>query len=282
MPLLCHYYIDLLLLLLYFSGVVFTCCDCCPYNIHPKKMTVRSTTLSPEDGFSPEAITLKDNNNNNNNSDINNINTNGEEQVLDMVLPQWAEDHDWGEPLTVHEWDDVDNYRDKNGWKGRDLVHDRHAPVRILEYFVQWGNGQGVASCNRGGVGTVLSGIAHFTARAESHKGYCHGGSMCSLMDDVIGWCGFVTSGVCRPWTGFTVQINTNLKKPVRVDSFLLVRATITKIERRKVSIRAELIDPDENEHGGNNIHAIGEGLVVLNRGVLEDEGQSQSQPEQS
>jgi acyl-coenzyme A thioesterase PaaI-like protein len=186
---------------------------------------------------------------------------------LCLDLPNWIDQlrDDWGEPLAVAEWDDVDSYRAKNGWQGRDLVHDHHAPVRVLEYFVAYG--QGVNGLERGGVDTTLTGIAHFTPRAESHKGFCHGGSMCSLMDDIIGWCGFLVTGKCLPWTGFTVQINTSLKKPIRVNSYLLVRAKISSIERRKVSITAELIDPAAEPN--NSTHATGEGLVILNQGVL-------------
>ena len=87
---------------------------------------------------------------------------------------------------------------------------------------------------------------------------------MCSVFDDVIGWCGFMVSGKCRPWSGFTVQINTSLKKPISVKSTLLVQAVITSIERRKVSIEAELTNPVDK-----SLHAKGEGLVVVNRGVL-------------
>ncbi|CAB9509879.1 Thioesterase superfamily [Seminavis robusta] len=196
---------------------------------------------------------------------------------LCLNLPAWVEQlrDDWGEPLGVPEWDDVDSYRQKNGWQGRDLVHDHHAPVRVLEYFVQYGSGiitdNNTCISSKGGVDTTLTGICHFTPRAESHKGFCHGGSMTGLMDDVIGWCAFLTTGTCRPWTGFTVQVNTSLKKPIRVDSFLLVKAKITKVERRKVSVTAELIDPANNNSA---VHALGEGLVVLNKGVLPEQQQ--------
>ena len=204
----------------------------------------------------------------------NNNNNNVDGNVL--KLPAWVEDmrDEWGTPVAVHEWDDKDSYRAKNGWQGRDLVHDRQAPVRILDYFVKYGPGMEAVGLASGGVGTTLTGIVHFTKRAESHKGYCHGGSMCSLMDDIVGWLGFMTTGTCRPWSGFTVQVNTSLKKPIRVDSFLLVKATITNVERRKVSIFAELIDPAEEsgEDNNENIHAIGEGLVVLNKGVLPEQ----------
>jgi len=151
--------------------------------------------------------------------------------------------------------------------QGRDLIHDPYAPVRIVQYFVKYGTGQGLdGHYRKGGVGTTLTGVVHFTSRAESHAGYCHGGSMCSVLDDVIGWCAFLTTGECRPWSGFTVQVNTSLKKPIHVGSILLVQAIIARIERRKVFVEATIVDPASEEDG---VHAKGDGLVVLNRGVL-------------
>jgi hypothetical protein len=91
------------------------------------------------------------------------------------------------------------------------------------------------------------------------------GGSMTVLMDDVVGWAAFLATGSCRPWTGFTVQINTALRKPIPINSWLLVRGIISKIEGRKVSVTATITDP-ANE---NTVHAEGDGLVVLNAGVL-------------
>ena len=140
-------------------------------------------------------------------------------------------------------------------------MHDVHAPVRILRYYVQYGS-------PRGGVGTTLTGLCHFTPRAESHAGFCHGGAMCALLDDVMGWCAFLVTGTCRPWTGYTVQINTSLQKPIAVQAILLVQARIVKVERRKVFVEAELVDPGMN--GKEDVyHAKGDGLVILNKGVL-------------
>jgi hypothetical protein len=51
--------------------------------------------------------------------------------------------------------------------------------VRIADYFISYSNGDGVVGLDKGGVGTVLTGIVHFTEKAESHQGLCHGGSMC-------------------------------------------------------------------------------------------------------
>ena len=189
-------------------------------------------------------------------------------------MPSWGEEFqdEWGVKVIVSEWEEEDNidqdndtgYRLKNGWKGKDLIHDKNAPVRITDYFVKYGDGKGIDGLDKGGVDTTLTGIVHFTNRAESHQGYCHGGSMCSVLDDVVGWCSFMVTGQCIPWSGFTVQINTSLKKPIIVNSILLVVAVVTKIERRKIYIESKIINPQEE-----CIYAFVEGLVVLNRGVL-------------
>ena len=94
---------------------------------------------------------------------------------------------------------------------------------------------------------------------------------MCSIMDDAIGWIGFCVTGECKPWTGFTVQINTSLMKPVKVGQILLLQIKIDKVERRKVFASAELINPEETmDDGSECIHAKGDGLVIVNRGVLD------------
>ena len=154
--------------------------------------------------------------------------------------------------------------------QGTDLVHDSNSPVRILDYYVRYGSGIPHTGLTSGGVGTTLHGIVHYTPRAESHAGFCHGGSMCSVMDDVIGWVAFCVTGRCIPWTGFTVQVNTSLKRPIRVNSILLVKAEISQVERRKVSVLATIVDPSQSE--GPIVHAEGSGLVVMNRGILPEE----------
>lgn len=180
-------------------------------------------------------------------------------------VPAWVEDNwcSYGERLVVAEWEKI-NDRENNGWRGRDFMHDDESPVKIVEYFSNYGSGDGTL-LNNGGEGTSLNGIVHFTARAESHQGYCHGGSMTAVMDDVVGWAAFLVTGSCQPWTGFTVQINTALRKPIPTDSWLLVRGTISKIEGRKVSVTASIIDPATDD----TIHAEGDGLVILNAGIL-------------
>ena len=65
--------------------------------------------------------------------------------------------------------------------------------------------------------------------------------------------------GVCKPWSGFTVQITTSLKKPGEVGSWLRLEGEIVKIEGRKVSVRARLLL-------GADVHCEAEGLVVLKK----------------
>eukprot|EP01083_Nonionella_stella_P059633 156013_1 len=215
------------------------------------------------------------------------------------ILPKWAHAQErchWGEKLMIGEWEgsqtngngngdpeEVEHYRNANGWKGNDLVHSVSSPVRILEYRVHYPTGEGnessAGASASAGVGTTLHGIVHFTKNAESHKGYCHGGSMCSIMDDIIGWTGFCVTGSCQPWSGFTVQINTSLTKPIQVGQVLKIECVIEKVERRKVYLKAKLVDPglgnNDNDSGLEVCHARGEGLVIVNHGVLEDEKKS-------
>jgi acyl-coenzyme A thioesterase PaaI-like protein len=231
------------------------------------------------------------------------------------LLSSWREQPDvqamtaeWGQRLVLAEWEgDVQSpehatltdesqsepisptsretsYRERNGWKGTDLVHSKDSPVRITHYFCRYGPGTDIRlptiSSNttvtesqpptppqphRGGAGTVLTGMVYFSPAAESHAGYCHGGSMCSIMDDAVGWVAFCCTGSVQPWTGFTVQVNTALRKPVLVASTLLVQAEIVRVERRKVMVQAKLFDPDQD----NAVHATCEGVVVLNKGIL-------------
>ena len=288
----------------------------------------------------------------------------------------------WGEPLMLPEWANDDNndnnnknnnnnshegsnrhchpssisssssssscYRHKNGWHGRDLLHDIQSPVRIVEYYVNYGTTPTATTTTtttttlvdrknkRGGIGTILTGIVQFTKASESHKGQCHGGGFCAVMDDVIAWCAMVITGQCLPWSGYTVQINTTLLQPIVVNTTILAQAIVTHTERRKVYVQARLVcpqsiqalwqlksipfptqtmstmmskRPDKNQSNNKKpkqqfvsqttrmqnqkpivpdliLHAVGEGLVVMNKGILqvldkeeEEQGEQEQQP---
>ena len=173
---------------------------------------------------------------------------------LTPPLPSWfvalRSQPTFRQTLDVKEWrDDQKEWRNSNegGWLGNDYVHSPTAGVRVLEYQLHGPVGDSNSgSSNDNFADFTLVGPALFTENAESHKGLCHGGSMCSLMDDIVGWLGFCSSGEMRAWEGFTVQIDTSLKKPVKVGSVLRVEATVSKREGpRKVYIAARLVDPE-------------------------------------
>jgi hypothetical protein len=111
--------------------------------------------------------------------------------------------------VQLQEWTDM-AWRKELGWHGRDLCHNPDGRgVRILQYYF-------CAAEN------TLTGVVHFGVDAESHRGLCHGGSMTSLMDDVLGWLSFFAAGR-GPWDGCTVSVSVQLKKPVKVGSLLKV-----------------------------------------------------------
>ena len=104
----------------------------------------------------------------------------------------WLDTSPYHKQLLLREWTDH-KWRRDNGWKGTDLIHNLAGDgVRVLRYY--W--------CDRD---ESLTGIVHFGPGAESHAGLCHGGSMTSVMDDVLGHCAFAASK--GPWCGATVQV---------------------------------------------------------------------------
>mmetsp|Transcript_28900 Transcript_28900/g.43644 ORF Transcript_28900/g.43644 Transcript_28900/m.43644 type:complete len:394 (-) Transcript_28900:109-1290(-) len=182
-----------------------------------------------------------------------------------ICLPTWIESNKtaYGERLLLDEWCQP-NDRSKRGWKGLDFIHHENAPVRITDYFVHYGNSE--SDKERGGVGTKLTGIVHFTSRAESHKGICHGGSMTAVLNDIIAWTAFMVTGNCQPWSGFATQISTSIHKPISLDSWMLVTGIISEVKERQVTVLAKLIDPRNND----TIHADGDGLVILDQDVIQ------------
>jgi acyl-coenzyme A thioesterase PaaI-like protein len=173
------------------------------------------------------------------------------------IPPAWVTDllSDADRKLSLDEWENGAVWRQDNGWVGTDYAHGEEAAVHIAGYAL---------STTPAGF-SKLTGAVHFGPGAESHKGLCHGGSMCTVMDDVIGWVGFCVSGQCKPWSGFTVQVNTTLQAPITVGSWLKVDAEIYEVERRKVKIRAALTAP-ATAGTVEVVHCTGEGLFVLKK----------------
>jgi acyl-coenzyme A thioesterase PaaI-like protein len=164
------------------------------------------------------------------------------------------------EVLDVKEWKDEEG-RPNDGFMGKDFIHSKTASARIIDYVKlppKHTDPSGLTEDNF----PKLVGPAHFSYRSESHRGKCHGGSFCALMDDAMGWMGFCVTGDVKPWSGYTVQVNTALKKPVPVDSVLKMEAWVHRREgARKYWISAKLSDPADEEC----VYAEGEGLFLMN-----------------
>ena len=101
----------------------------------------------------------------------------------------------------------------------------------------------------------ALRGLAVFNERAESHRGFCHGGAMTTALDDVIGHTAILASA--GPWGAVTVQVNCSLKKAVCTGQALLLQGKVSRIERRKVYVDAKL----EDQNG--EVYATAEGICV-------------------
>ena len=153
--------------------------------------------------------------------------------VLAPTLPAWAnalKQEEGQQRLMMREWED-EPWRIARGWKGTDLIHSRSSAVRILAYF--WNPAT-----------QTLSGVVRFNPGAESHRGLCHGGSMTSALDDVLGHTCFVAGA--GPWVGATVKLDVLLKAPISVGQTLLVTGkvvekTASKGGKFKVKIEATL-----------------------------------------
>lgn len=70
---------------------------------------------------------------------------------------------------------------------------------------------------------------------------------------------GFCASGTVKPWSGYTVQVNTALRKSVKVGSILKVEAWVDRVEGpRKVWVKSLLTDP-----ANGDIYCEGDGLFL-------------------
>lgn len=177
----------------------------------------------------------------------------GDEAAL-APLPSWAaqfEDTTRFTRVRLREWEDP-NWRRQHGFQGTDLCHRPEASgggVQVLGYWVD-------EAAQR------LVGIVRFGPRCESHAGLCHGGSMCALLDDLLGWCCFVFGD--GPWTGCTAQVNCKLKRPVPLGAVLKCSAAVDKREDRpggseKATITGALTDGEDD----SVVYALLEGVSV-------------------
>ena len=149
--------------------------------------------------------------------------------------------------VRVREWDSP-AWRSSHGWQGSDLIHSRSSKGARIVGNYYWDTAE-----------RSLVGCVHFGPACEGNYGVCHGGSMTSVMDDLLGWTCFVAGD--GPWSGCTAQVNVKLCKPVAVGQYLRIVGTpkdelegappaaagvgaLAKKKKRKVAIRGVLDDP--------------------------------------
>lgn len=148
--------------------------------------------------------------------------------------------------VTLREWEDT-TWRRSKGWKGHDLCHNPAGRgVVVLKYFFHSGTRE-------------LVGFAHFGEDCESHRGLCHGGAMCALLDDFCGHCAFIDSDA--PWNGATVQVNCKLRKPVPVGKILKIVGKVNRRQGKKVFVEATLRGSAEGED--DEVYAVLDGLSI-------------------
>ncbi|TGJ87681.1 hypothetical protein E0Z10_g1118 [Xylaria hypoxylon] len=78
------------------------------------------------------------------------------------------------------------------------------------------------------------------------HPGIIHGGLLATMLDEGLAWCCFAA---LPHQMGVTANLNINYRSPAKADSYVVLRATTTKVEGRKgwVEGRIEtLVDEDE------------------------------------
>ena len=159
--------------------------------------------------------------------------------------------------VLFREWEDI-AWRERSGWKGRDLIHDPNGRAVVVRAYFWNGPTQ------------TLTGIVSFGPDAESHRGLCHGGAMTSLMDDLCGHIAFFAGA--GPWCGATVQVDCKLCKPVTVGAVLKLVGTIERRDekngRQKVHIRATLTD----EKGDVYCELKGLSITPVNMHTIDDE----------
>ncbi|KAE8371917.1 HotDog domain-containing protein [Aspergillus bertholletiae] len=93
----------------------------------------------------------------------------------------------------------------------------------------------------------------------SGRDGIAHGGFLATLMDEVTG--GLIGALALDHGHGMrTASLNISYHKPLFARGYIIARAEVTKVERRKVWVKADIRDAD------GNICTTAEALFVMNR----------------
>lgn len=86
--------------------------------------------------------------------------------------------------------------------------------------------------------GKSLVGISHVGTEMCGHPGIVHGGYIATMLDEGLARCCFAA---LPHKIGVTANLNIDYRKPMPADSFLVLRATTTKVEGRKAWVKGHI-----------------------------------------
>ncbi|GAW12053.1 hypothetical protein ANO14919_014090 [Xylariales sp. No.14919] len=70
------------------------------------------------------------------------------------------------------------------------------------------------------------------------HPGIIHGGLLATMLDEGLAWCCFAA---LPHKMGVTANLNINYRSPAKADSYVVLRATTTKVEGRKAWVEGRM-----------------------------------------
>ncbi|KAE8344334.1 hypothetical protein BDV24DRAFT_160476 [Aspergillus arachidicola] len=104
--------------------------------------------------------------------------------------------------------------------------------------------------------------VMQIGAGVSGKDGVAHGGFLATLMDELTG--GLVAAlGLDRGLGIRTASLNTTYHKLLLAQGFIMARAEIVKVERRKVFVKAEIRD------AAGDVCTTSEALFIINRSSL-------------
>lgn len=107
--------------------------------------------------------------------------------------------------------------------------------------------------------GKSITTISHLGTDMCGHPGIVHGGFLATMLDEGLARCCFAA---LPHNVGMTATLTVNYKAPARADSYIVLRATTTKVEGRKAWVEGRLETlPAEGEQPV--VIATAEGLFI-------------------
>lgn len=98
-------------------------------------------------------------------------------------------------------------------------------------------------------------GVTKFLEKCEGLPGYVHGGATCSILDELTGVCCYANR-----LNSMTGSLKVEYIQPVKLNTKLIVKSEITKIEENKIYVSAQMSDLTDLD----NIYVKSENIYKL------------------